>query len=80
MEQEKRPELGKHKTQTKQKIEKSSLLFGLGVLKLMLGGIVLCSSASTIFMMLDSPDAPSPWPMFGLTCVRMSRYDHLYTC
>jgi hypothetical protein len=33
----------------------------------MLGGIVLFSSAKTIFMMLERPDAPSPWPIFGFT-------------
>lgn len=48
---------------------KSTLLFGLGFLKLMFGGMVLFSSAKTIFMILESPDAPSPWPMFGFTSV-----------
>lgn len=42
-------------------------LFGFGLLKRMLGGIVLFSSASVILMMLDRPDAPSLWPRFGLT-------------
>lgn len=46
---------------------KNTLLFGFGVLKLIFGGMVLFSSANTIFMILESPDAPSPWPMFGFT-------------
>lgn len=43
------------------------LLEGFGFLKLMLGGIVLCSSAKTILMTLDIPEAPSEWPRLGLT-------------
>lgn len=44
-----------------------NVLRGLGVSKLMFGGIFLASSDRTILMMLEIPDAPSPWPRFGLT-------------
>lgn len=45
------------------------LLFGFGVTKLIFGGIVLFSRARTALMILVSPDAPSPWPTFGFTCM-----------
>ena len=44
-----------------------SLLFGFGVVKLIFGGIVMCSSDSTALMMLVIPEAPSPCPKFGFT-------------
>lgn len=45
----------------------NDLLLGLGVLNLMFGGMVLCSSASTHLIKLVIPEDPSPWPTFGLT-------------
>jgi hypothetical protein len=43
------------------------LLFGLGVLNLMFGSIVLCSRDTTTFIKLVRPEAPSECPTFGLT-------------
>lgn len=43
-------------------------LFGLGVLKLIFGGTMRCSSARMPLIRLVSPAAPSEWPTFGLTC------------
>ena len=42
-------------------------LLGLGLSNLILGGIVLCSSARTHFIRAVRPDAPSEWPKLGYT-------------
>ena len=42
-------------------------LFGLGVLKLMFGGMMPFSRARTALIRLVRPLAPSEWPTFGLT-------------
>lgn len=43
------------------------ILFGLGLLSLIFGGIVLCSRARTHLMTDESPAEPSECPTFGLT-------------
>ncbi len=49
------------------RVYQDGLLLGFGVVKLMFGGIIFFSRANVILMILDSPEAPSPWPIFGLT-------------
>lgn len=44
-----------------------NILFGLGVSKLMFGGMIFFSSARVVLMRPTSPDAPSAWPRFGFT-------------
>ncbi|KAG5290256.1 hypothetical protein I7I48_09833 [Histoplasma ohiense] len=48
------------------KLHSAKGIFGFGLENLMLGGIVLFSSASTTLMSDEIPDAPSEWPTFGL--------------
>lgn len=43
------------------------LLFGLGILNLMLGGIVLCSNVRIPLIRLVIPEQPSECPTLGLT-------------
>ena len=47
--------------------ENGCLLFGFGFEKLMFGGMILLSSASTVLIILVIPDAPSEWPTLGFT-------------
>lgn len=52
----------------------NGLLFGFGVEKWMLGGIVSFSNASTALITPVRPDAPSVCPMFGFTCWHSLKY------
>ena len=45
---------------------------------LIFGGMIPCSRASTDLMRLVSPDAPSEWPKFGLTCLDQSLLNPLH--
>jgi hypothetical protein len=55
-------------SRSKQQCDQSwVLLFGLGLLKLIFGGMVFFSRASTILMTEESPEAPSECPILGLT-------------
>ena len=53
-------------------IAKGGILFGFGLLKLMFGGMILCSNARTVFIRLVVPEAPSEWPTFGFTCCALA--------
>ncbi len=45
----------------------TDLLFGLGVVSFIFGGMILCSNAKIDLMRLLMPEAPSECPRFGFT-------------